>query len=1369
MMNLSARTLIDERYEILSVIGAGGIGAVYRARQVALNRDVALKFLNTTLPGSEQHERLWREAKALSAIQHEHIVSFYGCGIWNLTPYLVLELVDGISLEQVLSSGQPLPLGYVLALARQACQALSYAHKAGVVHRDLKPVNMMVLSEDVDKEPVLKIVDFGMAKLLPEFGHAVQKLTQTGTTVGSVLYMSPEQCFGKTSLDSRADIYSLGAVLFYCLTGRPAFQRDDPLLIMMAHVNEPAPELAVLHASVEPFREAWQRLIDNCLAKDPADRYSSADELRNDIELLAAGKSITTGANSGFALSRKKLPAKKERTFKPRSAVLLAVVAFLTVTVCTTLLTLKPARVQQNAHDRFVKFVADRRKKISNEERATELAQILEQNLRERDPGVSARDVEFIAKQMVVIGDDCSAHLRDIPPSSLLVIRNCMESVIDAALAQGDVQNSDTRGNLIALEMRLDSALADSSCIPKRLRQIKQMGNQRLIQGSASSLADASRLVVCELSDKISPSTAEAKLDEWRKEGTVRLTGTLEKRFWATMYLELADAARTRDPSVAMRALLLAKRELSGILQQTSVEKQRLFSCSVRMASILLTNNKLHESDECIAAAESQLTAFRATPLDYISVADYCRNRASRNRAGFWQAKARHQVVLASQALTGCAEATDFDKREKSKASLTVGLTASTVGESALCQRLCLTAIELLTHLEVQKGSDLIKIAQINTSLAEVCFAHGAADLGHAAASRALSILDRVCLKSGAEKELLAAAYDQLQSVTQNAPGGRPIAVPAYKKAMFFDLQSPTPSSDQEKRTLCARINRCAQLARICGDLEQSVRGNRRVIELLGSIKKGTAQDNVRLSWAYLMVALCEQQLNELPQSGIDTDRAWAAISKPIENRADTLAARVGFYCVFFNLRREHGQQNASEDVLRALLQELDTFDARNASSALALGEAYNAIAQELYSWEDPRSITVLQTALKRLSQSSDDGVQLRVMRARLMATLGQHLRERMRFAEADSVSSQAAKYLHTVSTEDLSEPTRDIFVQGSQCAVLCQLAVKFDPTVAEQLLVDLERESKYCSSAQSALVAGNADLQLVNVYAWRAYIAHLKMRGAEEVNYRSLAGEVLAKAYGRILGSDRAPTRTAADRDVVARCALLVASVNAKPSFINAIWLSCLDHASFIDEPKTTPDDASLRRTRLFCSAAHIAPFCPRPPAILARFEKIGASVLPTRPKSALDLICACDHFGITALLNKQELLAKLFDKQADSISLRFPLSDYSLVSRASSFLELGERIEDKHPQIAKQCFKKAAQCLAKLQNPPARVSLYRAVCECKAGDVEAARCTYLLCNQAARKDNDKDFLNYSGAFFQSHTGRSIDWLTSNGQQVRK
>ncbi|MEO7097425.1 MAG: serine/threonine-protein kinase, partial [Polyangiales bacterium] len=273
--------VFDERYEIRTALGQGGMGTVYRGWQLSVDREVAIKVIHPKLASDRTAvKRFLREARLSSRLSQPNIVNVYDFGqTQDGILYLVMELLRGHTLARELDGMRALPLRRVTAIALQVCDALDSAHAQGIVHRDLKPGNIVILDEPPGRD-LIKVLDFGLAKSLA--ADTTSQVTNTDAIIGTPLYMPPEQIDGKPS-DHRADLYSLGCVLYQMVTGRPPFLKDTSNLVLAAHVNDPPPPLA--HEVPSLIATTILRLLE----KDPQRRIGSAREVRAAFQELAEG------------------------------------------------------------------------------------------------------------------------------------------------------------------------------------------------------------------------------------------------------------------------------------------------------------------------------------------------------------------------------------------------------------------------------------------------------------------------------------------------------------------------------------------------------------------------------------------------------------------------------------------------------------------------------------------------------------------------------------------------------------------------------------------------------------------------------------------------------------------------------------------------------------------------------------------------------------------------------------------------------------------------------------------------------------------------------------------------------------------------
>lgn len=259
---LSAGVVLDDRYRVECFLGRGGMCTVFKAVHEQLGKTVALKLLHENLIQDEEAVlRFQREAAAVAQLQHRNIVSASGFGVVNGQPYIALEFVEGESLSEIVRRDGALAEEKFVDIVTQICDGVGEAHKEGIIHRDLKPSNVMIVQDGV-----VKVVDFGIAKILPQDGKQLQKLTQTGDIFGSLPYMSPEQCSG-SEVGPPSDVYALGCTMYEMLTGKPAFYAESPYSLLRKQTDE-MPER-------DPKLGKFVDLVFACLQKDPAVRPQS--------------------------------------------------------------------------------------------------------------------------------------------------------------------------------------------------------------------------------------------------------------------------------------------------------------------------------------------------------------------------------------------------------------------------------------------------------------------------------------------------------------------------------------------------------------------------------------------------------------------------------------------------------------------------------------------------------------------------------------------------------------------------------------------------------------------------------------------------------------------------------------------------------------------------------------------------------------------------------------------------------------------------------------------------------------------------------------------------------------------------------------
>ncbi|MCA9801385.1 MAG: serine/threonine protein kinase [Cyanobacteria bacterium HKST-UBA02] len=341
---------LPERYEITGPLGTGGMGTVFRAWDSTLQKEVAIKVLHLTGKESEPILRFQKEARAIARLHHENIVEVMDFAFTaDEEPYMVLEFVEGTSLSRVLDRRRFLPADEAIAIFIKICQGLDHAHKAGVVHRDLKPGNILI-GEKPSPDRLVKIVDFGLA--LEVDLNTNQGLTRTGVVMGSPLYMSPEQVESKET-DERSDIYSMGCLIFKCLTGEPVFAGDNLVSTMMMHVRESPRTLSQAAPDLD-FSDSLESIVARALEKDPDRRYQNAGELKRDLELAgleiaAADIEIRPDSPDEIPLSMATVLPPSRAGLKGRTAIVIAVSLLALAWLC--MINIKPASKSQPLRD----------------------------------------------------------------------------------------------------------------------------------------------------------------------------------------------------------------------------------------------------------------------------------------------------------------------------------------------------------------------------------------------------------------------------------------------------------------------------------------------------------------------------------------------------------------------------------------------------------------------------------------------------------------------------------------------------------------------------------------------------------------------------------------------------------------------------------------------------------------------------------------------------------------------------------------------------------------------------------------------------------------------------------------------------------
>src|SRR6478736_1612136 len=291
LRSLQPQTLLGERYRLEREIGRGGMAVVWLARDLKLNRDVAIKVLLGELAFAMGPERFRREIDVVSRLSHPYILAIDDFGEYEGHLYYVMQFIAGETIHKRLEREKQLPLPDALRIAYQVASALDYAHKQGIVHRDIKPENILLQNGEA------LVADFGIARAITEGGGS--KLTSTGVTLGTPTYMSPEQAMADPGIDGRSDIYSLGCVLYEMLAGQPPFTGPTAQSIIARHQLDEAPSLSIIRGTIP---EEVEDVVMQALAKLPADRYANAGEMADELRNI-----LTTGVRPAKVSDRRRV------------------------------------------------------------------------------------------------------------------------------------------------------------------------------------------------------------------------------------------------------------------------------------------------------------------------------------------------------------------------------------------------------------------------------------------------------------------------------------------------------------------------------------------------------------------------------------------------------------------------------------------------------------------------------------------------------------------------------------------------------------------------------------------------------------------------------------------------------------------------------------------------------------------------------------------------------------------------------------------------------------------------------------------------------------------------------------------------------
>lgn len=309
--------IVGHNYQIVEYLGKGHTGHVFKVQRQGLDGAFVLKILEPSLSFTKRHVHTFlKEAELARELDHHNVIALYDAGTTDdEVPYIVTDFFEGKSLTEILDEEELLDESKALDLFIQICEGLSHAHSCGLIHRDVKPGNVRI-KEETSGNMTVKVLDCGVSKVLPNHGRETRYSTQQGFEYGDATYMSPEQCTG-SSIDARSDIYSLGCLMYQCLTGKPVFSSDQPHMLVYKHVRTIPRRIEKRFPELKLSRDL-EELVMRCLEKDPGNRYQSVADLKDDLEAIKAGRPVRRSFKGRLSQRGKAiLPAIPDSVFAP--------------------------------------------------------------------------------------------------------------------------------------------------------------------------------------------------------------------------------------------------------------------------------------------------------------------------------------------------------------------------------------------------------------------------------------------------------------------------------------------------------------------------------------------------------------------------------------------------------------------------------------------------------------------------------------------------------------------------------------------------------------------------------------------------------------------------------------------------------------------------------------------------------------------------------------------------------------------------------------------------------------------------------------------------------------------------------------------
>ncbi len=583
--------VLGGRYRVLSLLGKGGMGIVYKVEQIFLGKELALKTIDKSLMSDITIRRFQAEARAAFAVDHPNIISVKDFGLLDdQTPFLVMEIVNGETLGAILKN-RTLSVEEAIPFFIQVCFGLAHAHENGVVHRDIKPNNLMVLTQmPFGTEGSVKILDFGIAKLTQHEGGEIQALTKTGEIFGSPLYMSPEQCSG-AKVDHRSDIYSLGCVLFEALTGTTPFFGESALSTMMMHQSGTIPSLK--EASLgQDFPAELDRVIQAMLAKHPDNRYQDLGKAAHDLAAIKRGETLHLNADSNPKRTLQPDPTIKTISMRRDHfySLLLGVVLISALTAALSMHLFL-------ASQKKVRFVKPEIETTPD----SQSSKVFDAGIKKRacrflsrsyatDESMRAfrnyKEVQSVELVDCTVTDNGVANLKN-PKILKLKLRHCDITSVDNITQLAYLQDLDLRETKIN-----DSAIAQLVRL-KMLTTLNLQGCEQLTEKGLLQLTQSTSLMNVFLPE----GQSHAFIEE------------LQKKMPQCMFPEYSDSARLQqaDHNFKTQVEYLRYSHLRSIAEQANPLGFSVATYSIMMANIRLAQRRMVEAGKLLQRATELL------------------------------------------------------------------------------------------------------------------------------------------------------------------------------------------------------------------------------------------------------------------------------------------------------------------------------------------------------------------------------------------------------------------------------------------------------------------------------------------------------------------------------------------------------------------------------------------------------------------------------------------------------------------------------------------------------------------------------------------------------------------------------------------